>query len=135
MLVPYSGDLPDPGIEPGSSGLESDSIPSEPPGFTFIYFIFDCVESAGATLHCGAWASHCRGLSLQSTGSRRVGFSTCSTRLSSCGALLHMASSQTGDRTCVPCVYRQVLIHQTAMEVLAFIFDVSVSVLRFVKFI
>ena len=48
--------------------------------YLFIYlFIFGCVGSsflcegflqlwrAGATLHRGAWASHCRGLSLQST--------------------------------------------------------------------
>ena len=52
----------------------------------FIYlFIFGCVGSsslcegflqlrwAGATLHRGARASHCRGLSLRSTGSRRAG--------------------------------------------------------------
>ena len=31
------------------------------------------LRQAGATLHCGAWASHYRGLSLQSTGSRRAG--------------------------------------------------------------
>ena len=48
-------------------------------------FIFGCVGSsflcegflqlwrAGATLHRGARASHCRGLSLQSTGSRHTG--------------------------------------------------------------
>ena len=52
----------------------------------FIYlFIYGCVGSsllcegflqlrrAGATLHRGARASHCHGLSLQSTGSRRAG--------------------------------------------------------------
>ena len=27
-----SGDLPDPGIEPGSPALQADSLPSEPPG-------------------------------------------------------------------------------------------------------
>ena len=26
------GDLPDPGIEPGSPALQADSLPSEPPG-------------------------------------------------------------------------------------------------------
>ena len=26
------GDLPDPGIEPGSATLQADSLPSEPPG-------------------------------------------------------------------------------------------------------
>ena len=71
----------------------------------FIYlFIFGCVRCSllrtgflslrrmGATLCCSVWASHCGGLSLlQSTGSRRVGFSSCGSRalerrLSSCAA-------------------------------------------------
>ena len=32
--LPFSspGDLPDPGIEPGSHALQADSFPSEPPG-------------------------------------------------------------------------------------------------------
>ena len=30
--IPLSGDLPDPGIEPGSPALHADSLPSEPPG-------------------------------------------------------------------------------------------------------
>ena len=32
--LPFSspGDLPDPGIEPGSPALQADSLPSEPPG-------------------------------------------------------------------------------------------------------
>ena len=29
---PSPGDLPDPGIEPGSHALEADALPSEPPG-------------------------------------------------------------------------------------------------------
>ena len=29
---PCPGDLPDPGIEPGSPALQADSVPSEPPG-------------------------------------------------------------------------------------------------------
>ena len=29
---PSPGDLPDPGIEPGSLALQADSLPSEPPG-------------------------------------------------------------------------------------------------------
>ena len=32
MPVPSPGDLPDPGIEPGSPALQADSLPSEPPG-------------------------------------------------------------------------------------------------------
>ena len=29
---PSPGDLPDPGIEPGSPALQADSLPAEPPG-------------------------------------------------------------------------------------------------------
>ena len=32
MPFPPPGDLPDPGIEPRSPGLEADALPSEPPG-------------------------------------------------------------------------------------------------------
>ena len=31
VAISSSGDLPDPGIEPGSSSLQADSLPSEPP--------------------------------------------------------------------------------------------------------
>uniref|UniRef100_A0A8C6FDE3 KRAB domain-containing protein n=1 Tax=Monodon monoceros TaxID=40151 RepID=A0A8C6FDE3_MONMO len=53
--------------------------------FVFFFFFFGCVGSsflcegflqlqrAGATLHRGARASHCRGLSLRSTGSKHSG--------------------------------------------------------------
>ena len=32
LPLPSPGDLPDPGIEPGSPALQADSLPSEPPG-------------------------------------------------------------------------------------------------------
>ena len=32
LPFPFLGDLPDPGIEPGSPTLQADSLPSEPPG-------------------------------------------------------------------------------------------------------
>ena len=32
LPFPSPGDLPDPGIEPGSPGLQADALPSEPPG-------------------------------------------------------------------------------------------------------
>ena len=32
MPFPSPGDLPDPGIEPGSPALQTDALPSEPPG-------------------------------------------------------------------------------------------------------
>ena len=31
LSFPYPGDLPDPGIEPGTPALWADSLPSEPP--------------------------------------------------------------------------------------------------------
>ena len=31
LSFPSPGDLPDPGIEPGSPALQADSLPSEPP--------------------------------------------------------------------------------------------------------
>ena len=32
LTFPSPGDLPDPGIEPGSPALQADALPSEPPG-------------------------------------------------------------------------------------------------------
>ena len=37
VASPFSRDLPDPGIEPGSPALQADSLPSEPPGKPHIY--------------------------------------------------------------------------------------------------
>ena len=88
-------------------------------------FIFGCVGSsflcegflqlwrAGATLHCGAQASHCRGLSLWSTGSRRAGSVVW---LTGPVAPRHVGSSQTRARTRVPCIDRQILNHCATRE-------------------
>ena len=32
IAIPFSRDLPNPGMEPGSPALQADSLPSEPPG-------------------------------------------------------------------------------------------------------
>ena len=32
LPFPFPGDLPDPGIKPGSPALQADALPSEPPG-------------------------------------------------------------------------------------------------------
>ena len=32
LPFPSAGDLPDPGIEPGSPALQADALPSKPPG-------------------------------------------------------------------------------------------------------
>ena len=37
LPFPSPGDLPDPGIEPGSPTFQADSLPSEPPGKPHIY--------------------------------------------------------------------------------------------------
>ena len=36
LPFPSPGDLPDPGIEPGSPGLQADALPSEPPGKPYL---------------------------------------------------------------------------------------------------
>ena len=82
--------------------------------YLFNLFIFGCVGSsllstgfpqlqrAGATLRCGARASHCGGFSLlQSTGCRCTGFSSCGVQApvvvacgpSSCGSRAQSAGS------------------------------------------
>ena len=35
--IPSPGDLPNPGIEPGSPAFQADALPSEPPGKPMIY--------------------------------------------------------------------------------------------------
>ena len=44
LPFPSPGDLPDPGIEPGSPALQADTLPSEPPGKPklFKFFFFGC---------------------------------------------------------------------------------------------
>ena len=32
VVIPFPGDLPDPGIQPRSPALQADSLPTEPPG-------------------------------------------------------------------------------------------------------
>ena len=41
LPFPSSGDLPHPGIKPRSPALQADTLPSEPPGKSYIYiFIY-----------------------------------------------------------------------------------------------
>ena len=49
---PSRGDLPDPGIEPGSPALQADSLPAEPPGkpITLIILICNCPFAAAPSL-------------------------------------------------------------------------------------
>ena len=42
LPFPSPGDLPDPGIEPGSPALKADSLPTEPPGKTLPFSFSKC---------------------------------------------------------------------------------------------
>ena len=42
LPFPSPGDLPDPGIEPGSPALQADALPSEPPGKSYVESIGEC---------------------------------------------------------------------------------------------
>ena len=110
-------------------------------------FIFGCVGSSllrtgflqlwrvGATLHCGAWASHCGGLSCcraQALGVRASVVAACglqqlwlvgsraqAQQLWRTGLVAprHVGSSRTRDRTRVSCIGRQILNHCATREV------------------
>ena len=58
---PFSGDFPNPGIEPRSPTLQADPLPSEPPGkpknigvgsLSLLQQIFPAQESNWGLLHC-----------------------------------------------------------------------------------
>ncbi|MES7760928.1 hypothetical protein U6J64_12300, partial [Cutibacterium acnes] len=61
VAISFSGDLPNPGIEPRSPTLQADSLPSEPPGkpkntgvgsLSLLQGIFLTQESNWGLLHC-----------------------------------------------------------------------------------
>ena len=56
MPFPSSGDLPDPGIEPGSPALQADSLPSEAPGKPQFLVLPLSKET------CGVWEKWARAL-------------------------------------------------------------------------
>ena len=93
----------------------------------FIYlFIYGCVGSSflcegflqlrqvGATLHRGARASHCRGLSC--CGAQAPDAQAQWLWLTSLVAPRHVGSSQTRARTHVPCIGRRILNHCATRE-------------------
>ena len=83
----------------------------------FHYFFFGCCGSsllcagflqlrrAGATLCCGARASHCGGFSC----CRAWALGAWASVVAVCG--MHVGSSWTRDQTCVPCIGRRILNH------------------------
>ena len=52
MPFPSPGDLPDPGIEPGSPALQADTLSSEPPGKPEYYLAMKINE---ALIHTTTW--------------------------------------------------------------------------------
>ena len=101
--------------------------------YKFIYlFIFGCVGSsflcegflqlrrAGATLHRGARASHCRGLSC--CGAQAPDAQAQQLWLTGPVAPRHVGSSQTRARTRVPCIGRRIPNHCPTREARVFFF-------------
>ena len=91
-------------------------------------FIYGCVGSSflcegflqlwqvGATLHCGAWASHYRGLSC--CGAQAPDAQAQQLWLTGLVAPRHVGSSQIRAQTRVPCIGRQILNHCATREAL-----------------
>ena len=67
----------------------------------------------GATLRCGAQASHCGGFSWCGAWALRAQASAAVVH----GLQWHVGSSRTRDRTCVHCIGRRILNHCTTREV------------------
>ena len=67
----------------------------------FVRAFFGCGEQE-LLFHVVEWASHCSGCVLWGSGS---------------AAVVLVESSLTGDRTCVPCIGRQILYHPATSEV------------------
>ena len=96
-------------------------------GSSLLHVGFLQLRRAGATLHCGAWASHCGGFSC--CGARALGARASvvvARGLQSAGSVVvatglvaprHVGSSWTGARTRVPCIGRRILIHCATREV------------------
>ena len=53
LPFPSPGDLPDPGIKPGSPTLQADALPSEPPGsfIPYSHFFFFCFPWSVHKMH------------------------------------------------------------------------------------
>ena len=138
--LPYSppGHLPDPGIKPNSPALQADNSPLSHPGspiYIILFFNFwPCWVFTAVWTFFKLWYvgfSLQRLLLLWSTGSKHLGFNSCSSwvqQLPSSGAqaqklwctgllvLRHVESSQTSDWTDVSCIGRWILYHWATRE-------------------
>ena len=81
---------------------------------SFLWAFSSCSDY-GATLLCGMWASHCGGLSCCRAWALGTWVSI-QLWLTGLVAPWHVRSSQTRDRTCVPCIGRWVPIHQGSIS-------------------
>ena len=107
--------------------------------FIYLFIYFGCVGSsllcegplqlwrAGATLHRGARASHCRGLSR--CGAQAPDAQAQQLWLTGPAAPRHVGSSRTGTRTRVPCIGRRTPNHCATREALVVCFLNHVSIL------
>ena len=136
-----------------AGGLSTTAPPGKPPRHFLIYFlrhlsflkfilfylfIFGCVGSsflcevflqlwqAGATLHRGARASHCRGLSC--CGAEAPDAQAQQLWLTGPVTPRHVGSSQARARTRVPCIGRQILNHCATREARQLSLNNAVSV-------
>ena len=82
--------------------------------FSFLCGGFLQLRRAGATLHRGAWACHCRGLCC--CGAQAPDAQAQQLWLTGPAALRHVGSSQTWARTRVPCIGRRILNHCATRE-------------------
>ena len=92
-------------------------------GSSFLCEGFLQLQRAGASLHRGAWASHCRGLSC--CGAQAPDAQAQQLWLTGLVAPRHVGSSQTRTRTRVPCIGRRILNHCATREAPGFLKKVN----------
>ena len=109
--------------------------------YLFIFIIYGCVGSsflcegflhlrrAGATLHRGVWASHCR--SLSRCGAQAPDAQAQWLWLTGLATLRHVVSSQTRARTHVPCIGRQTPNHCAIREALYWLLRKNIITILF----
>ena len=97
--------------------------------YLWLRWVFVAVRELSLVAASGGYSSlRCSGFSLQwllllqSTGSRRTGFSSCSTQAQQLWCMgfvapRHVGSSRTRDQTRVPCIGRRILNHCATKEV------------------
>ena len=91
------------------------------------------IQASGSMLYCGAWASHCCGISCYRTQALGMWASVVEAHGQqwwllgskvwhmSLAAWQHIESSQTRDSTPVPCIGRQILYHWAIREVFTYL--------------